>query len=276
MCYNFLVKFLALEGNMAKLQAHRGVSSTYPENTMAAFRASVAEGYDYIEFDPKYTSDGEIVILHDRTLDRTARNHDGSKVEAGKEIFSITLEEARSYDYGIWFDKRFAGEQMPLLRDLLDFAKESKIPIKVDNVWESFPDEIKEILFAQIAEYGDSIRVGFTCARLETLELAAKRFPNADIHYDGGDLSRERLEEVARLAKGHHLYVWVCYDNDLTGWFKGTKATPEVCRFVRQYGELGVWILSKKEELEIAVRDLDAEIIETTGHIKPEWLNEIK
>ena len=261
---------------MAKLQAHRGVSSSYPENTMAAFRASVAEGYDYIEFDPKYTSDGEIVILHDRTLDRTARNHDGSKVEEGKEIFSITLEEARSYDYGLWFDESFAGEQMPLLRDLLDFAKENKIPIKVDNVWESFPDDIKETLFAQISEYGDDIRVGFTCARLETLELAAKRFPNADIHYDGGDLSRERLEEVARLAEGHHLYVWVCYDNDLTWWFKGTKATPEVCRFVRQYGELGVWILSKKEELEIAVRDLDAEIIETTGHIKPEWLNEIQ
>ena len=58
----------------------------------------------------------------------------------------------------------------------------------------------------------------------------------------------------------------------MTGWFKGTKATPEVCKFVRQYGELGVWILSKREELEVAVRDLDAEIIETTGHIKPEWL----
>ncbi len=257
---------------MAKLQAHRGVSSEYPENTMAAFRASVDEGYDYIEFDPKYTSDGEIVILHDHTLDRTARNADGSRVAEGTEISAITLDEARGYDYGLWFGEEFRGEKIPLLRDLLDFAKETKIPIKVDNVWERFPENIREKMFAEIAEYGDSIKLGFTCAKLETLALAAERFPNADIHYDGGDLSRERLEEVSSLAKGHHLYVWVCFDNEMTSWFKGTKATPEVCNFVRQYGELGVWILSKREELEVAVRELDAEIIETTGHIKPEWL----
>ena len=37
----------------------------------------------------------------------------------------------------------------------------------------------------------------------------------------------------------------------------------------------GVWILSNREELEVAIKELDAEIIETTGHIKPEWINEI-
>ena len=260
---------------MVKLQAHRGVSSGYPENTMAAFRASVKEGYDYIEFDPKYTSDGEIVVLHDRTLDRTARKPDGSLVEKGKEIYSITLDEARSYDYGLWFSEKFRGEEIPLLCDVLEFAKKAQIPIKIDNVWERFPNEIKEKMFCQIEEYADDITVGFTCANLDTLKMAADRFPRAEIHYDGGDLSRERLEEVATIAAGHKLYIWVCFPNEMTGWFKGTKATPEVCRFVRQYGELGVWILSKREELEIAVRELDAEIIETTGHIKPEWINEI-
>ena len=260
---------------MAKLQAHRGVSSGYPENTMSAFRASIDEGYDYIEFDPKYTKDGEIVILHDGTIDRTARRSDGSRVEKGINIRDITLEEARSYDYGLWFSEEFRGERIPLLSEILDLAKESGMPVKIDNVWERFPEEMREKLFSIVESYGESIRVGFTCANLETFELAAKRFPYADIHYDGGDLSRERLEEVARIAEGHHLYIWVCYDNEMTSWFKGTKATREVCSFVRQYGELGVWILSKREELEVAVRELDAEIIETTGHIKPEWLGEI-
>lgn len=260
---------------MAKLQAHRGVSSEYPENTMAAFKASLKEGYDYIEFDPKYTADGEIVILHDHTLDRTARKPDGSRVEKGTDIRSITLKEARVYDYGLWFSEDFRGEQIPLLTDLLDFARESGIPVKIDNVWETFPEDMKEKLFSTVESYGESIKVGFTCARLETLAMAAERFPYADIHYDGGDLSAERLEKVSEIAKGHHLYVWVCYANEMTSWFKGTKATPEVCRFVRQYGELGVWILSKREELEVAVRELDAEIIETTGHIKPEWVPEI-
>ena len=41
---------------MTKLQAHRGVCSEYPENTLAAFKASVEQGYEIIEFDPKYTT----------------------------------------------------------------------------------------------------------------------------------------------------------------------------------------------------------------------------
>ena len=63
---------------MIRLQAHRGVAAEYPENTMAAFNASVEQGYHLIELDPKYTSDGQFVFLHDKTLNRTARNTDGS------------------------------------------------------------------------------------------------------------------------------------------------------------------------------------------------------
>ncbi len=256
---------------MVKLQAHRGVSSEYPENTMAAFRASVEQGYDLIEFDPKYTSDGEIVILHDHTLNRTARKG-GEALKEEVKIFDVTLAEAREFEYGSWFSPEFEGEQLPLFTDLLDYAAEVKIKLKIDNVWEQFPESIREKMFSQIEQYGNGLDIGFTCARLETLEIAAKRFPKADIHYDGGNLSKDCLDKVAELARGHHLYVWVCYDNDMTGWFKGTEASVEVCSNVRNYGELGIWILSKREELKDTIDDFHAEVIETTGHIKPEWL----
>ncbi len=259
---------------MTKLQAHRGVCSQYPENTMAAFRASIEQGYDLIEFDPKYTKDKEIVILHDRSINRTARKY-GKAPESEMLIKDITLAQANEYEYGSWFSPEFEGERMPMLTDLLDLAATSGMRIKVDNVWESFPEEIREKMFSIIASYGDSISIGFTCAKLETLKIAAERFPKADIHYDGPDLSKERLETVSALCGGRHLYIWVCYDNDMTKWFCGTKASAEVCDFVRNYGELGVWILSRREELECAVKELNAEVIETTGHIKPEWVKEL-
>ena len=259
---------------MTKLQAHRGVCSQYPENTMAAFKASVDQGYDLIEFDPKFTKDAQIVILHDRTLNRTARKN-GIAPELELKIENVTLEEAREYEYGSWFSKDFEGEQIPLFTDILELSAQTGIKLKIDNVWESFPQEIVEKMFSQIEKYGDKVNIGFTCAKLETMTLAANRFPKCDIHYDGGDLSLERLEEVKKIAHGHHLYVWVCFDNDMTKWFRGTKATPEVCSQVKKYGELGVWILSKREELVLAMRDLGAEIVETTGHIKPEWVSEI-
>src|SRR5690606_31552997 len=51
--------------------AHRGYSAKAPENTMAAFELALAVGADGIELDVHMTRDGEIVVIHDDTLDRT-------------------------------------------------------------------------------------------------------------------------------------------------------------------------------------------------------------
>ena len=258
-------------------EAHRGVSTEYPENTMPAYIAALAQGYDYIEADPDYTKDEVLVMFHDwPDIRRTCRRANGDAIEETIAIRDLTFEEACELDAGIFMGEQFKGTKIPTLKELLAFSKENNIPIKIDNVWESFPENMREEMFSQIRAYGENIKVGFTCAKLETLKLAAERFPYADIHYDGGDLSKARLDEVADIAKGHHLYVWVCFDNDMTKWFQGSKASAELCEFVNGYGELGVWILSKKEELAPAICDFKAQIIETTGHIKPEWLEEFK
>ena len=262
---------------MKRLQAHRGVSSEYPENTIAAFKASVDEGYDIIELDPKYTKDGKFVFLHDKTLNRTARRRDdGSKPAEDTKISDITLAEAQKYEYGSWKDEKFRGEPIPTLADVMSFGKKYPIPLKIDNVWQKFPEELQDKFFDEIAESSEGVRIGFTCKDLAGLEKAAKRFPGCDLHYDGGDLSAETLGSVLMIAKGHPLVIWICYDNEMTKWFKGQKATKELCEFVHGYGEIGVWILSKREELERAVLEFDADVIETTGHIKPEWLRELE
>ena len=51
--------------------AHRGFSELYPENTMLAFRKALEIGVDQIETDIRITSDGELVCIHDDTVDRT-------------------------------------------------------------------------------------------------------------------------------------------------------------------------------------------------------------
>ena len=79
--------------NEAKLQAHRGVSTEYPENTMPAFIAAVNQGYDIIELDPGYTADGHIIILHDAILNRTIRNADGSVIKETTYAHRCTLKE---------------------------------------------------------------------------------------------------------------------------------------------------------------------------------------
>ena len=134
---------------MIKLQAHRGVSSEYPENTFSAFRAAVAQGNDVIEFDPKFTKDGEIVVLHDFSLNRTGRLPGGGQLSKEIKINEISLAEDRSFDYGLWFDNSFKGEKLPLFSELLSFAEQYKITLKIDNVWERFPEDVREKLFGE-------------------------------------------------------------------------------------------------------------------------------
>ena len=52
--------------------AHRGYSGVYPENTMLAFRKAEEVGADGIELDVHLSSDGELIIIHDEALKRTA------------------------------------------------------------------------------------------------------------------------------------------------------------------------------------------------------------
>ena len=254
-----------------RLQAHRGVCSECPENTFAAFQRAVDEGYDIIELDPKFTSDNRIVILHDRYVNRTGRRPDGAPIPPETAIKDLTFEQAKAFEYGSWFDPKFKGEKLPSLKELIDFIRANTISFKFDNVWETFPDGPREKFLSQLEEADLGGQIGFTCARMETFRHVAKRFPKAEIHWDGVN-DKATLEEVVKIAEGHRLTIWVCYENEHSGWFKGAKANVELCKLVHSYGELGIWLLTQEHDLEDTIGLYHADAIETTGHIKPEMV----
>ena len=97
--------------------AHRGWSSVYPENTMAAFRAACELGVDQVETDIHVSADGELVLIHDDLLDRTT-NGTGP-------VGNLTLKELRELDAGGWKDERFKGEKIPTLREFFEYVKQS-------------------------------------------------------------------------------------------------------------------------------------------------------
>lgn len=259
---------------MTKLQAHRGVSSEYPENTLLAYQAAIDQGYGVIELDPKYTLDGRIVMLHDRSLKRTARDENG--VAPSVDITDITLERARSCEYGSWKDEKFKGEVIPTLSDVLDLAeKNPSVSLKFDNVWTKFPDGIRRSFLLEIAEREDRAKIGITCDSLEAINEVVSTLPHADIHYDGVALDEELLGELKALANNRELVIWLCYDLPHLSWYKGKRASAELCDTVRKYGKLGIWIISTREQLENAVLDLKADLIETNGSVKPQWLDSL-
>ena len=101
--------------------AHRGASAYAPENTMAAFKKAVEIGAPEVETDVGFTKDGQLLLFHDRTLDRTT---DGTGLPS-----DYTLDELKRLDAGSWMDpddypgfrweQDFSGERLITLDELL-------------------------------------------------------------------------------------------------------------------------------------------------------------
>jgi len=108
-----------LDGPRPRLFAHRGGALEAPENTLEAFAVGLAAGADRLELDVHATSDGEVVVLHDETVDRTT---DGSGPVRGKP-----LGEVRELDAGAGFvgedgSRPFLGRgiRIPTLAEVLE------------------------------------------------------------------------------------------------------------------------------------------------------------
>ena len=91
--------------------AHRGASHDAPENTLAAHTLAWAQGADLVETDVHLTRDGELIVCHDTTTQRTTG-------QPGV-IVQLTLAELRALDAGTWKDPRFRGERLPTLDEQL-------------------------------------------------------------------------------------------------------------------------------------------------------------
>lgn len=94
--------------------AHRGASGLAPENTLSAFQKALEIGVDRIEMDLRQTLDGEVVVLHDKTIIRTT-NGWGS-------IRKIPLKKLRRYSAGSWFHHSFSDEKVPTFREVLELV----------------------------------------------------------------------------------------------------------------------------------------------------------
>lgn len=102
---------------------HRGFPAQYPENTMVSFMSAVDAGVGMIELDITLSRDSEIVVIHDDTLDRTTN---GSGL-----VSDFTLQALRKFDAGSWFDKKFAGQKIPTIDEILD-SLVNKVMINVE------------------------------------------------------------------------------------------------------------------------------------------------
>ncbi len=116
------------------LIAHRGASAYAPEHSEAAYKLAMAQGADYVEQDLQVTKDGQLVCLHDLTLERTTNvkavfpNRARTLTREGREltgwhVSDFTLAEIQQLDAGSWFDPKFKDARILTFQQAIDLVK---------------------------------------------------------------------------------------------------------------------------------------------------------
>lgn len=126
-------KLNATEMNYATI-AHRGASGYAPEHTLAAYRTAIRMNADYIEIDLQMTKDGELIAMHDETVNRTTSGRGSIKY--------LTLEEIKALDAGSWFNDKnpmyareeYTSERVPTLREIFEtFGKDTHYLLEIKS-----------------------------------------------------------------------------------------------------------------------------------------------
>ncbi|MGB0605346.1 MAG: glycerophosphodiester phosphodiesterase [Candidatus Latescibacterota bacterium] len=210
--------------------AHRGASGRglAPENTLAAFEKALDIGVDMLEIDVRVTGDGQLIVLHDPSLDRTT--------DCEGIVREMRLDEIRQADAG-------DGERVPILPEVFDLAR-NRAPILL----EIKSDFIAERVVQAIADAQIEEQVVVQSFNPQTVERVKRLAPHLPSSLLIGELPTTPSRVRARRLVSQVLEVGA---NTLSIWH--ATLTPSLIEEMRKRG-IAVWAWTVDEE--ITMRDL--------------------
>ncbi|PSL01543.1 glycerophosphoryl diester phosphodiesterase [Haloactinopolyspora alba] len=188
--------------------AHRGSSGSAPENTVAAVEYAVDQRSSFVEVDVQRSADGELVIMHDVTLERTTNVEEVFPDRAPWNVGDFTLEEMRQLDAGSWFSPDFAGEPVPTLREVVEALGPRTgllLELKSPSLYPGIEAQIHEELSSIPGYMERSLRTGrlvvqsFDIDSMRTYDEIAPEVPVGLLY--GSQPTEEELVEASTWAE---------------------------------------------------------------------------
>lgn len=237
---------------MCKIFAHRGYSGKYPENTMIAFKKALECGVDGIELDVQLTKDGEVVIIHDETIDRTT---------TGKGfVVDYTYEELERFDASFKF-KDLGFNKIPTLREYFQLVKDYDIVTNVElktgiNEYLGIEEKVWEL----IKEYNLEEKVIISSFN----HFSVMRMKDIAPQLKYGFLSEDWIIDAGKYT---HSYGVQCYHP------RFNNLVPDVIKELKKYNlEINTWTVNLEEDM----RYLYSNNIDVIITNYPELAQEIK
>ena len=150
--------------------AHRGASYDAPENTLAALKLAWEQQADAAEVDVHLSKDGEIVVAHDYDLRKTA----GLR----RKLAALRYDELRKFDVGAWKHKRWRGERMPLLSEVIATVPSGKRLFIEVKCGPEFVAAFERIRKDWATREKDLIVIGFS---LDCMREVKRTFPKVEV-----------------------------------------------------------------------------------------------
>ncbi|MEM7474042.1 MAG: glycerophosphodiester phosphodiesterase [Planctomycetota bacterium] len=219
--------------------AHRGASEDAPENTMAAFREAWRQDADGIEGDFYFTSDKQVVCIHDKDTKRTG----GKNLKVAKS----TLTQLRTLEFGSWKHSNFSGEPLPTLQDILKILPEDKTFVIELKTGPEIVPLVKEILREAETPLEQILIISFDD---QTIAKSKELLPAARAHWltgyktdDATGVTTPSLAEIATTLKR-------CNADGLGTQANREVVTKEFIDELRQGGmeEFHVWTVDKLDD----------------------------
>lgn len=221
--------------------AHRGASAHAPENTMAAFRKAVDMRAEMIELDVMLSKDGVPVLFHDADLD--------AKSNGAGPLRDLDLEQLRRLDVGSWFSGDYAGERMPTLDEVLEWAAGRmalNIEIKTEAWRQTLEESVEPRVIDLVRKHGMERHIifsSFDYRVIRRLKELAPDLPAAVLYEPGQSGGLDPVSLVRGLGADGFNCSW-------------RELTPEWLASLRQEGiPVLIYTVNERERMEALILD---------------------
>jgi glycerophosphoryl diester phosphodiesterase len=245
------------EGERKKVDnvAHRGASGYAPENTIAAFDLAVDMKADYIEIDVQRSKDGELVLIHDTTVNRTTNG-------TGR-VGELTLEQLRKLDAGSWFGSEFAGELIPTFDEILDRYRGKigiLVELKAPELYPGIEEQVAEALKKRNMDKPKNNKIIIQSFNFESVKKVNELLPRIPI----GVLTSNRADTTVEALQEFSTYA---------DWFNPSYGivTKEMVEQVHALGmKIGSWTVRTPEAADFLFEmGVDAIITDYPDYVDP-------
>lgn len=204
-----------------QITAHRAGAASAPENTVTACEQAIRDGTNWIEIDVQETSDGEVVVVHDRDLMKLG----GSPLN----IYDSTAADLRAIDVGSSFDAKFSNVRLATLGEMLDAAKAGGIGVVIELKHYGHAQKLEERVAAIVEAHEmvdhivimsldaaslrrmHELRPTWTIGRLTAVPITDLTRENVDFLAVSRRMATPEFIRRAH-ARGKDVYVWTIND----------------------------------------------------------------